>query len=71
MIVRNEVITPEIAAKIVGSRTRRDSCAKPADVRQPVWRLCECYGWDNSTGLLVEEGDRQDITAQSVASGTG
>jgi DNA-directed RNA polymerase subunit beta' len=68
MIVReNEVITPEAAAKIeaLGLDTIRVRSALTCD--SPFGVCAKCYGWDMSTGQLVEQGSSVGIVAaQSI-----
>ena len=68
MIVReNEVITPQAAAKIeaLGLDAIRVRSALTCD---STFGICaKCYGWDMSTGNLVEEGSAVGIVAaQSI-----
>jgi len=68
MIVReNEVITPEAAAKIeaIGIDVIRVRSTLTCD--SPFGVCAKCYGWDMSTGKLVEEGSAVGIVAaQSI-----
>ncbi len=68
MIVHeNEVITPEAAAKIeaLGLDAIRIRSALTCD--SPFGVCAKCYGWDMSTGKLVEEGSAVGIiAAQSI-----
>jgi len=68
MIVReNEVITPEAAAKIeaLGLDAIRVRSSLTCD--SPFGICAKCYGWDMSTGQLVEEGSAVGIiAAQSI-----
>ncbi|MHC4168134.1 MAG: DNA-directed RNA polymerase subunit beta', partial [Planctomycetota bacterium] len=68
MIVReNEVITTEAAAKIeaLGLDAIRVRSALTCD--SPFGVCAKCYGWDMSTGQLVEEGSAVGIVAaQSI-----
>jgi DNA-directed RNA polymerase subunit beta' len=68
MIVReNEVITPEAAAKIeaLGLDAIRIRSSLTCD--SPFGVCAKCYGWDMSTGKLVEEGSAVGIiAAQSI-----
>jgi hypothetical protein len=68
MIVReNEVITPEMAAKIesLGLDAIRVRSSLTCDC--PYGICARCYGWDMSTGRLVEEGLAVGIVAaQSI-----
>ncbi|MHC4622469.1 MAG: DNA-directed RNA polymerase subunit beta' [Planctomycetota bacterium] len=68
MVVReNEVITPEAAAKIeaLGLDAIRVRSSLTCD--SPFGVCAKCYGWDMSTGKLVEEGLPVGIVAaQSI-----
>ena len=68
MIVReNEVITPQAAAKIeaLGLDAVRVRSSLTCD--SPFGVCAKCYGWDLSTGALVEEGSSVGIiAAQSI-----
>jgi DNA-directed RNA polymerase subunit beta' len=68
MIVReNEVITPEAASKIeaLGLDAIRVRSALTCD--SPFGVCAKCYGWDMSTGQLVEQGASVGIVAaQSI-----
>jgi DNA-directed RNA polymerase subunit beta' len=68
MIVReNEVITQEAAAKIgaLGLNAIRVRSALTCD--SPFGVCAKCYGWDMSTGRLVEDGSAVGIiAAQSI-----
>ncbi len=68
MVVReNEVITPEAALKIevLGLDAIRVRSALTCD--SPFGICAKCYGWDLSTGNLVEEGSAVGIiAAQSI-----
>jgi DNA-directed RNA polymerase subunit beta' len=68
MIVReNEVITPEAAARIeaLGLDAIRVRSSLTCD--SPFGICAKCYGWDLSTGGLVEEGSAVGIiAAQSI-----
>jgi len=68
MIVReNEVINPEAAAKIeaLGLDAIRIRSSLTCD--SPFGVCAKCYGWDMSTGELVEEGSAVGIiAAQSI-----
>ncbi len=68
MIVReNQVITPEEAAKIesIGIDAIRVRSTLTCD--SPFGVCAKCYGWDMSTGKLVEEGAAVGIVAaQSI-----
>jgi len=57
MIVReNEVITPQIAAKIEELGIDAVRIRSPLTCDSPFGVCAKCYGWDLSTGHLVEEG---------------
>ncbi|MEE9370781.1 MAG: DNA-directed RNA polymerase subunit beta' [Sedimentisphaerales bacterium] len=68
MIVReNEVITPEAAVKVeaLGLDAIRVRSSLTCD--SPFGICAKCYGWDMSTGILVEEGSAVGIiAAQSI-----
>jgi DNA-directed RNA polymerase subunit beta' len=68
MIVReNEVITPEAAAKIEQLGLDAIRVRSPLTCESPVGICCKCYGWDLSSGRLVEEGMAVGIIgAQSI-----
>jgi DNA-directed RNA polymerase subunit beta' len=68
MIVReNEVITPQIAAKIEDLGLEAIRVRSPLTCDSPFGVCAKCYGWDMSTGQLVEEGLAVGIVAaQSI-----
>jgi len=68
MIVReNEVITPEMAAKIESLGLDAIRVRSPLTCDCPYGICAKCYGWDMSTGSLVEEGLAIGIiAAQSI-----
>ncbi len=68
MIVReNEVITPEMAAKIESLGLDAVRVRSPLTCDCPYGVCAKCYGWDMSTGALVEEGLAVGIVAaQSI-----
>ncbi len=68
MIVReNEVITPEAAAKIEALGLDAIRVRSPLTCDSPFGVCAKCYGWDMSTGRLVEEGSAVGIVAaQSI-----
>lgn len=68
MIVHeNEVITPEIAAKIDGLGIDAVRVRSPLTCDSTYGICAKCYGWDLSTGVLVEEGLAVGIiAAQSI-----
>ncbi|MFQ6035227.1 MAG: DNA-directed RNA polymerase subunit beta', partial [Sedimentisphaerales bacterium] len=68
MIVReNEVITPQAAAKIEALGLDAIRVRSPLTCDSPFGVCAKCYGWDMSTGQLVEEGSAVGIiAAQSI-----
>ncbi len=68
MIVReNEVINAEAAAKIEALGLDAIRVRSPLTCDSPVGVCAKCYGWDMSTGQLVEEGTAVGIiAAQSI-----
>ena len=68
MIVReNEVITPEAAAKIEALGLDAIRVRSPLTCDSAFGICAKCYGWDLSTGELVEEGSAVGIiAAQSI-----
>jgi len=68
MIVReNEVITPEAAVKIEALGLDAVRVRSPLTCDSPFGICAKCYGWDMSTGRLVEEGSSVGIVAaQSI-----
>jgi DNA-directed RNA polymerase subunit beta' len=68
MIVReNEVITQQMAAKIEDLGIDAVRVRSPLTCDSPFGICAKCYGWDLSTGLLVEEGSAVGIVAaQSI-----
>ncbi len=68
MIVReNEVITPEIAAKIEALGLDAIRVRSPLTCDSPFGVCAKCYGWDMSTSRLIEEGSAVGIVAaQSI-----
>ncbi len=68
MIVReNEVITPDAAAKIEALGLDAVRVRSPLTCDSPFGVCAKCYGWDMSTGRLVEEGSAVGIVAaQSI-----
>ncbi|MFQ6048325.1 MAG: DNA-directed RNA polymerase subunit beta', partial [Phycisphaerae bacterium] len=69
VIVReNEVITPETAARIKKELKLEElSVRSPLTCESPLGVCARCYGWDMSTGRLVEEGMAVGIiAAQSI-----
>jgi len=68
MIVReNEVITPDAAVKIEALGLEAIRVRSPLTCDSPFGMCAKCYGWDMSTGQLVEEGLPVGIiAAQSI-----
>jgi DNA-directed RNA polymerase subunit beta' len=68
MIVHeNEVITPMMAAKIESLGLDAIRVRSPLTCDSPFGVCAKCYGWDMSTGQLVEEGSAVGIVAaQSI-----
>ncbi|MBN2313897.1 MAG: DNA-directed RNA polymerase subunit beta', partial [Sedimentisphaerales bacterium] len=68
MIIReNEVITQEAAAKIEALGLDAVRVRSPLTCDSPFGVCAKCYGWDMSTGRLVEEGSAVGIVAaQSI-----
>jgi DNA-directed RNA polymerase subunit beta' len=68
MIVHeNEVITREIAHKIEALGLDAIRVRSPLTCDSPFGICAKCYGWDMSTGLLIEEGAAVGIVAaQSI-----
>ncbi len=68
MIVReNQVITPEAAAKIESLGLDAIRVRSPLTCDSPFGVCAKCYGWDMSTGQLIEEGSAVGIiAAQSI-----
>ncbi len=68
MIIReNEVITPAAAAKIQSMGLDAIRIRSPLTCDSPFGICAKCYGWDMSTGQLVEEGAAVGIVAaQSI-----
>jgi DNA-directed RNA polymerase subunit beta' len=68
MIVReNEVITPDAAVKIEALGLDAIRVRSPLTCDSPFGMCSKCYGWDMSTGQLVEEGLPVGIiAAQSI-----
>jgi DNA-directed RNA polymerase subunit beta' len=68
MIVHeNEVITPEIAGKIEALGLDAIRVRSPLTCDSPFGICAKCYGWDMSTGRLIEEGAAVGIiAAQSI-----
>jgi len=68
MIVReNEVITTEAAAKIEALGLDAIRVRSTLTCDSPIGVCAKCYGWDMSTGQLVEEGAAVGIVAaQSI-----
>ncbi|MBN2271079.1 MAG: DNA-directed RNA polymerase subunit beta' [Sedimentisphaerales bacterium] len=68
MIVReNEVITPDAAAKIEALGLDAIRVRSPLTCDSTFGVCAKCYGWDMSTGALVEDGSAVGIVAaQSI-----
>ncbi len=68
MIVReNEVITPEAAAKVEALGVDAIRVRSPLTCDSAFGICAKCYGWDMSTGKLIEEGSAAGIVgAQSI-----
>ena len=68
MIIReNEVITSDAAAKIEALGLDAIRIRSPLTCDSPFGICAKCYGWDMSTGQLVEEGAAVGIiAAQSI-----
>ena len=68
MIIReNEVITPAAAAKIQALGLDAIRIRSPLTCDSPFGICAKCYGWDLSTGQMVEEGSAVGIVAaQSI-----
>lgn len=68
MIIReNEVITQDAAAKIEALGLDAVRIRSPLTCDSPFGVCAKCYGWDMSTGRLVEEGSAVGIVAaQSI-----
>jgi DNA-directed RNA polymerase subunit beta' len=68
MIVNeNEVITPEAAAKVEALGLDAIRVRSPLTCDSTFGVCAKCYGWDLSTGALVEEGSAVGIVAaQSI-----
>ena len=68
MVVReNEVITPDAAVKIEVLGLDAIRVRSPLTCDSPYGICAKCYGWDMSTGQLVEEGSAVGIiAAQSI-----
>ncbi|MBN1361015.1 MAG: DNA-directed RNA polymerase subunit beta' [Sedimentisphaerales bacterium] len=68
MIVHeNEVITPEIATKIEALGLDAIRVRSPLTCDSSIGVCAKCYGWDMSTGQVVEEGAAVGIVgAQSI-----
>jgi len=67
IIHENEVITPQAAAKIEALGLDTIRVRSPLTCDSPFGVCAKCYGWDMSTGQLVEEGTAVGIiAAQSI-----
>ncbi|NIP25866.1 MAG: DNA-directed RNA polymerase subunit beta' [Phycisphaerae bacterium] len=67
VVHENEVITPEAAIKIEILGLDAIRVRSPLTCDSPYGICAKCYGWDMSTGQLVEEGSAVGIiAAQSI-----
>ncbi len=67
IILENEVITPDAAAKIEALGLDAIRIRSTLTCDSPFGVCAKCYGWDMSTGQLVEEGAAVGIVAaQSI-----
>jgi len=67
VVHENEVITPEAAAKIEALGLDAIRVRSPLTCDSSFGICAKCYGWDMSTGQLVEEGSAVGIVAaQSI-----
>ncbi|MHC4707075.1 MAG: DNA-directed RNA polymerase subunit beta', partial [Planctomycetota bacterium] len=67
IVSENEVITPDVAAKIGALGLDAIRVRSPLTCDSPLGICAKCYGWDLSTGGLVEEGSAVGIVAaQSI-----
>jgi len=67
IVSENEVITPETASKIESLGLDAIRVRSPLTCDSPFGVCAKCYGWDMSTGELVEEGLPVGIVAaQSI-----
>jgi DNA-directed RNA polymerase beta' subunit len=67
VVCENEVITPEAAVKIEVLGLDAIRVRSPLTCDSPFGICAKCYGWDMSTGKLVEEGSAVGIiAAQSI-----
>jgi DNA-directed RNA polymerase subunit beta' len=67
VVQENEVITPEAAVKIEVLGLDAIRVRSPLTCDNPFGICAKCYGWDMSTGKLVEEGSAVGIVAaQSI-----
>jgi len=67
LVHENEVITPEAAAKIEALGLDAIRVRSPLTCDCPLGICAKCFGWDMSTGQLVEEGSAVGIVAaQSI-----
>jgi len=67
VVCENEVITPEAAVKIEVLGLDAIRVRSPLTCDSPYGICAKCYGWDMSTGKLVEEGSAVGIiAAQSI-----
>jgi DNA-directed RNA polymerase subunit beta' len=67
IVYENEVITTEAAAKIEALGLDAIRVRSPLTCDSPYGVCAKCYGWDMSTGELIEEGSAVGIVAaQSI-----
>jgi DNA-directed RNA polymerase subunit beta' len=67
IVSENEVITPEAAAKVEALGLDAIRVRSPLTCDSPLGVCAKCYGWDMSTGTLVEQGSAVGIVAaQSI-----
>ncbi len=67
IVSENEVITPEAAAKVEALGLDAIRVRSPLTCDSPLGVCAKCYGWDMSTGILVEQGSAVGIVAaQSI-----
>jgi len=67
LVHENEVITPEAAARIEALGLDAIRVRSPLTCDCPLGICAKCFGWDMSTGQLVEEGSAVGIVAaQSI-----
>ncbi|MHC4092950.1 MAG: DNA-directed RNA polymerase subunit beta', partial [Planctomycetota bacterium] len=67
IVAENEVISSETATKIEDLGLDKIRVRSPLTCETPLGICAECYGWDMSTSMLVEEGMAVGIlAAQSI-----